>query len=50
MITMDPERAEARLRELILYVARRLETDPSAGATKIHKVLFFADFASLDPR
>lgn len=50
MATVDPERAEARLRELILYVAKRLETDPSAGATKINKVLFFAEFANVRMR
>jgi hypothetical protein len=35
---------DAKLRELILYVAARMGEDPSFGATKLNKVLFFADF------
>lgn len=31
--------------ELLLYVAGRLEGDRAGGATKLNKVLFFADFA-----
>jgi hypothetical protein len=33
-----------KFKELILYVASRLEDDPSFGATKLNKVLFFSDF------
>ena len=36
---------ERKFIELMLYVASRLETDRSGGATKLNKVLFFADFA-----
>lgn len=36
---------EAKLGELLLYVAKRLESDPAGGATKINKVLYFAEFA-----
>ena len=30
--------------ELILYVAKRSEDDPNFGATKLNKILFYADF------
>jgi hypothetical protein len=36
---------EAKFTELLLYVAARLQTDRAGGATKLNKVLFFADFA-----
>jgi hypothetical protein len=36
---------EPKLRELVLYVADRLREDRAGGATKLNKVLYFADFA-----
>ena len=36
---------EAKLTEMVLYVAARLQGDRSGGATKLNKVLYFADFA-----
>jgi uncharacterized phage-associated protein len=36
---------ERKFTELIVYVAGRLQSDRSGGATKLNKVLFFADFA-----
>jgi uncharacterized phage-associated protein len=36
---------ERKLGELLLYVAKRLEDDPAGGATKVNKVLYFAEFA-----
>ena len=36
---------ERKLTELLLYVAGQLLPDTSGGATKLNKVLFFADFA-----
>lgn len=36
---------EAKLTELIVYTADRLRGDRSGGATKLNKVLFFADFS-----
>jgi hypothetical protein len=33
-----------KLRELILYIARRSEGDESFGKTKLNKILFYADF------
>jgi Protein of unknown function (DUF4065) len=36
--------ANARLQELILYVANRCDCDSSFGATKLNKILFYADF------
>lgn len=35
---------DAKLAELMLYVARRCESDTAFGATKLNKILFFADF------
>lgn len=35
-----------RLRELILYVSDRCTEDPGFGATKLNKILYFADFFS----
>lgn len=36
---------ERKLTELLLYVAQRLESDRAGGATKLNKILYFADFA-----
>jgi uncharacterized phage-associated protein len=36
---------EAKFTELLLHVADRLQRDRAGGATKLNKVLFFADFA-----
>ncbi len=36
---------EAKFTELLLYVAERLQPDRVGGATKLNKVMFFADFA-----
>ena len=44
--TFDP----AKFRELLLYVARRSEDDPTFGATKLNKILFFADFLAYGMR
>jgi hypothetical protein len=41
----NPEN-EARLRELILYVVKKCGGDSRFGATKLNKVLFYADFLS----
>lgn len=35
---------DAKLRELILYYARRSEGDETFGKTKLNKLLFYADF------
>jgi uncharacterized phage-associated protein len=35
---------DAKLAELILYVSSRSEEDPTFGAIKLNKILFFADF------
>jgi hypothetical protein len=35
---------DEKLRELILHICRRSEGDPKFGATKLNKLLFFADF------
>lgn len=41
---------EARLRELILYVASRCQNDPKFGAIKLNKILWWADFAAYGQR
>jgi len=40
----DRPDGEARLRELILYVSARCESDPKFGATKLNKILWWSDF------
>ncbi len=40
---MDPDR---RLAELILYIAEKCARDPNFGATKLNKILAFADFSA----
>lgn len=40
------EQSEARLRELILYIAAQCQDDPKFGATKLNKILWWADFLS----
>jgi hypothetical protein len=42
----NTEGADRRLGELMLFVAKRCENDPTFGATKLNKILFFADFSS----
>jgi hypothetical protein len=37
---------DARLRELILYIADECSTDMSYGAIKLNKILFFSDFTA----
>ena len=41
---------EDKFAELVLYVAKKIESDPTGGATKINKILFFAEFASVRSR
>jgi hypothetical protein len=36
--------SEHKLRELILYIAAKSESDPNFGATKLNKLLFYSDF------
>lgn len=40
----DNERTRARLRELILYISERSKHDIRYGATKLNKILYYADF------
>lgn len=42
---MDVTYDEAKFVEMVLYVADRLKDDRAGGATKLNKVLYFADFA-----
>ncbi len=42
---MEATYDELELTELDVYVAQGLEADRAGGATKLNKILFFADFA-----
>lgn len=42
----DNRESRERLRELILFVAERCLDDPTFGAVKLNKILFYADFIS----
>lgn len=42
----DTERTRNRLRELILYISERSKTDIRFGATKLNKILYYADFVA----
>jgi len=37
---------DERLRELILYISEKCADDPTFGATKLNKILYFSDFFS----
>lgn len=39
-----PQYNEAKLKEMILYIALVSEDDPHMGSTKLNKALFYADF------
>jgi hypothetical protein len=41
-----PPGDERKFRELVLYVSQKCATDPTFGATKLNKILFFSDFLS----
>ena len=42
---MEIEFNKEKFHELILYIAQQSEDDPRFGATKLNKLLFYADFA-----
>lgn len=42
---MEVNYDEAKFTEMLLYVADKLRDDKAGGATKLNKVLYFADFA-----
>jgi hypothetical protein len=44
--SFDQMNGEERLQELILYIASKCSDDPRFGATKLNKILYFADFLS----
>ena len=44
--TAKPAANEAKLKELIVYIASLSERDDSFGATKLNKILFRADFTA----
>src|SRR5574341_687171 len=39
-----PEFNEAKFRELLIYIAKKSETDPKFGAVKLNKILYYSDF------
>ena len=46
MKTFTPEQSDAKMKETILFVARECQKDENFGATKLNKILFYADFYS----
>jgi|SRR5271157_95407 len=42
----DAPYGEDRLKELILYIGEKCKDDPTFGAIKLNKILYFADFIS----
>lgn len=42
----DSERTRQRMSELILYIAEKSRNDIKFGATKLNKILYYADFVS----
>jgi hypothetical protein len=42
----NPTFDAAKFKELVLYIAEKSAEDPMFGATKLNKILFFADFLS----
>ena len=44
---MDVSYDESKFVEMVLHVAKRLQDDCAGGATKLNKVLFFAEFTHL---
>lgn len=44
MADQPPTPNDAKLRELIVFIASRSQNDPHFGSTKLNKLLFFADF------
>lgn len=43
-VPSDEAPDDEKLRELILYISWMCEDDPTFGATKLNKILFFSDF------
>ena len=43
---MDIVFHQEKMNELVLYIAQESEKDPRFGATKLNKLLFYADFGS----
>jgi hypothetical protein len=43
---VDLPDGQRRLKELVLYIADKCETDERFGATKLNKILFYSDFRS----
>lgn len=41
-------RGAQRLRELIVYISQRCESDPWFGAIKLNKILYYADFRAFE--
>lgn len=46
--TFDVPRGRQRFRELIIYVSAKSADDPHFGATKLNKILFYADMTAYE--
>jgi Protein of unknown function (DUF4065) len=47
---VDASASEAKLKELILYISKKCENHTKFGATKLNKILFYADFMAYAQR
>jgi hypothetical protein len=46
LVKMPLKQEDAKMKELLLYVAQECEKDENFGAVKLNKILFYADFLS----
>lgn len=46
--TFDLPRGKQRFRELCVYISKKCERDPSFGAVKINKILYYSDFRAFE--
>ena len=44
--TFDKPYGDDRLKEIIIYISSKCQDDPTFGATKLNKILYFSDFTS----
>ena len=43
---MNTEQNDQKFKELVLYISQRCASDPTFGAVKLNKILYFSDFFS----
>lgn len=47
---VDLKGGDARLKELVIYIAQQCDADPAFGAVKLNKILFHSDFRAYKMR